>query len=362
MTDSIPMPGSIAPAAKRDRRRDRAMIRTWLGVVILMIVAMIVVGGATRLTNSGLSITEWKPIHGVVPPLNAAEWQEEFDKYRQIPQYQQINKGMSLDAFKSIFWWEWAHRLLGRLIGAVFFVPLVFFWVTGRIEKNLVPPLIGLFVLGGLQGAVGWWMVASGLVNRVDVSQYRLATHLTLACFILAATVWVRRGLGADDGDARDRVAPLKGMATFLIVLVFVQIFLGGLVAGLDAGFTYNTWPLMDGALIPSRVYEYEPVWRSVFEDVMTVQFDHRMVAYLLLVAAFIHAFQAFRVAPGSRAARRARFLALLVIAQAGIGVMTLLMVVPIDLALTHQFGAAVVLIAAVAHRRALAAPIPITD
>jgi cytochrome c oxidase assembly protein subunit 15 len=151
-------------------------------------------------------------------------------------------------------------------------------------------------------------------------------------------------------------------MATFLVVLVFVQIFLGGLVAGLDAGFTYNTWPLMDGALIPSRVYEYEPVWRSVFEDVMTVQFDHRMVAYLLLVAAFIHAFQAFRVAPGSRAARRARFLALLVIAQAGIGVMTLLMVVPIDLALTHQFGAAVVLIAAVAHRRALTDPIPITD
>ncbi|SHG49520.1 cytochrome c oxidase assembly protein subunit 15 [Kaistia soli DSM 19436] len=362
MTDSVEVAGSIAPAKLRDRRRDRALIRAWLGAVIIMIIAMIVVGGATRLTNSGLSITEWKPIHGVIPPLNLAEWQEEFAKYQQIPQYQQLNKGMSLDAFKSIFWWEWGHRLLGRLIGVVFFLPLLFFWFTGRIERKLVPPLLGLFVLGGLQGGIGWWMVASGLVNRVDVSQYRLATHLLIACLILAAAVWIRRGLAPPDGDAAVETAPLKGMATFLVLLVFMQIFLGGLVAGLDAGFTYNTWPLIDGAIIPSRVYQYDPMWRSVFEDVMTVQFDHRMVAYLLLVGALVHAFQSFRLARGSRAARRARHLAVLVLAQAGLGIATLLMVVPIDVALTHQFGAAVVLIAAVSHRRALSPPIPIDD
>ncbi|MBZ9938205.1 COX15/CtaA family protein [Mesorhizobium sp. BR1-1-16] len=362
MTDSVEVAGTIAPAKLRDRRRDRALIRAWLGAVIVMIIAMIVVGGATRLTNSGLSITEWKPIHGVIPPLNLSEWQEEFTKYQQIPQYQQLNKGMSLDAFKAIFWWEWGHRLLGRLIGVVFFLPLLFFWFTGRIERKLVPPLVGLFVLGGLQGGVGWWMVASGLVNRVDVSQYRLATHLVIACLILAAAVWIRRGLAPSDGDAPAATAPLKGMATFLVVLVFVQIFLGGLVAGLDAGFTYNTWPLIDGAIIPSRVYQYDPMWRSVFEDVMTVQFDHRMVAYLLLVGALVHAFQTFRLARGSRAARRARHLAVLVLAQAGLGIATLLLVVPIDVALTHQFGAAVVLIAAVSHRRALSSPIPIDD
>ncbi|MBN8998243.1 MAG: COX15/CtaA family protein [Rhizobiales bacterium] len=344
----------------RDRRRDRALIRAWLLAVIVMIVAMIVVGGATRLTDSGLSITEWKPIHGVIPPLNAAEWQEEFAKYQQIPQYKQLNAGMSLDAFKSIFWWEWGHRLLGRLIGVVFLVPFLLLWATGRIERRLLLPLFGLFVLGGLQGAVGWWMVASGLVERVDVSQYRLATHLLLACFILAAAVWIRRGLAPSDGDPQGQVAPLRGMAGFLVAVVLLQIFLGGLVAGLDAGFTYNTWPLMDGSLIPSRVYDYDPAWRSVFEDVMTVQFDHRLVAYLLFLGAAIHAFQAIRIARGTRAARRAVHLAALVLLQAALGVATLLMVVPIDVALTHQFGAAIVLIAAVSHRRALSPPIPI--
>jgi len=358
MSDGVPLAGE--KVAARDRSRDRQLIRAWLLAIIVMVVAMIVVGGATRLTESGLSITEWKPIHGVIPPLSVAEWQEEFDKYRQIPQYQQINKGMSLEAFKTIFWWEWAHRLLGRLIGVVFFVPFVLLWVTGRIERRLKLPLVGLFLLGGLQGAVGWWMVASGLVNRVDVSQYRLATHLVLACFILAATVWIRRGLAPDDGSDRKASAPLKGMAAFLVGLVLFQIFLGGLVAGLDAGFTYNTWPLMDGALIPSRVFDYDPAWRSVFEDVMTVQFDHRMVAYLLVVAVLIHAWQASRLVPRSRPARRAKHLVGLVLAQAALGVATLLMMVQIDVALTHQLGAAIVLIAAVSHWRALYPPVPV--
>ena len=187
---------SDAVRSERDRQlTNRALVRGWLYVVLLMLVALVLVGGATRLTNSGLSITEWKPIHGVIPPLDDAEWQEEFAKYQQIPEYAQINQGMSLEAFKRIFWWEWAHRILARGVGFVFALPLVFFWATRRIERGLGPKLVGLLALGGLQGAVGWWMVASGLVDRVDVSQYRLAIHLTLACLIFAATMIVARGL-----------------------------------------------------------------------------------------------------------------------------------------------------------------------
>ena len=358
--DGLAANGTAQRAPVRDRQRDRALIRIWLGAVILMVIAMIVVGGATRLTGSGLSITEWKPIHGVIPPIGDVEWQEEFAKYQQIPQYEIVNKGMTVGEFKQIFWWEWGHRLLGRMVGVVFFVPFVVLLLTGRIERRLVPRLLGLFALGGLQGAIGWWMVTSGLVNRISVSQYRLAIHLIIACFILAAAVWISRGLARDDGEDRKKTEPLKGMASFLVAVVFLQIFLGGLVAGLKAGLTYNTWPLMAGNIIPDGVYDYEPKWRSVFEDVMTVQFDHRVVAYLLFIAALIHMFQAWKLAPRSHAARRARHLALLVTAQAGIGIATLVAVVPLDLALLHQFGAAVVLWAAVGHRRALNEPTPI--
>ena len=188
-----------------DRARDRDLVRRWLFVVALLIVAMVVVGGATRLTHSGLSITEWQPIHGVVPPLDAAEWQEEFAKYQQIPEFKLVNPAMTLDEFKGIFWFEWAHRMLGRLIGLVLVVPLVVFLAMGRIERALVPKLVAIFVLGGIQGAIGWWMVASGLVERTDVSQYRLAIHLTFACGILAYVLWVARGLrpGSLDGAAR---------------------------------------------------------------------------------------------------------------------------------------------------------------
>jgi cytochrome c oxidase assembly protein subunit 15 len=360
-TDGLVTNGPLRGAPARDRTRDRSLIRIWLGAVILMVIAMIVVGGATRLTGSGLSITEWKPIHGVIPPIGEIEWQEEFAKYKQIPQYELVNKGMSLGEFKQIFWWEWGHRLLGRLIGVVFFVPFVLLWMSGRIERPLIPRLFGLFLLGGVQGGIGWWMVTSGLADRISVSQYRLAIHLTIACFILAVAVWISRGLVPDKGEDRAASAPLKGMASFLVAVVLVQIFLGGLVAGLKAGMTYNTWPLMDGSLIPSGVYSYDPAWRSVFEDVMTVQFDHRMVAYLLVIAALVHAFQAWKLVPRSHAARRARHLAVLVVAQAGIGIATLLAVTPLDLALLHQFGAAIVLWAAVSHRRALNLPTPVT-
>jgi cytochrome c oxidase assembly protein subunit 15 len=338
---------STGSTSARERIRDRALIRAWLVLVAAMIVAMVVVGGATRLTHSGLSITEWQPIHGVVPPLNDAEWQEEFAKYRQIPEFRLINPDMTLAQFKGIFWWEWAHRLLGRLIGVVVLVPLIGLWMGGRIESALKPKLIAIFLLGGLQGAVGWWMVASGLVERTDVSQYRLATHLTLACAILAYVVWVAQGLR----PARTEPAPaaVRRVAALMVALAFVQIFLGGLVAGLDAGLTLNTWPLMDGSLVPSGLLAQSPAWVNVFENVTTVQFDHRLGAYLLFALALGHAFQV----RNTGLAGSAWLVAALVTVQAGVGIATLVSVVPLPLALLHQFGAVAVLIAAVTHLRA---------
>jgi cytochrome c oxidase assembly protein subunit 15 len=326
----------------------RQAVRVWLYVIAVMIVAMVVVGGATRLTESGLSITEWQPIHGAIPPLSEAEWEEEFARYRQIPQYEILNKGMTLAEFKTIFWWEWAHRLLGRLIGVAFFVPLVFFWATGRVSRDLKLPLAAIFVLGGLQGAVGWWMVASGLTERTDVSQYRLAIHLTFACVILAYVVWVARGLAPRGIAVAAR--GVQFVASLIVALVLLQIFLGGLVAGLNAGMTFNTWPLMDGAIVPSGLLIQEPAWRNLFENVATVQFDHRMVGYLLFAAALLHAWQA----RASSHRRGALLLAHLVALQAVIGVATLLLVVPLHLALTHQLGAVIVLWTAVSHRRGM--------
>ncbi|MEW6121083.1 MAG: COX15/CtaA family protein [Pseudomonadota bacterium] len=323
-------------------------VRLWLAFVAALIVAMVVVGGATRLTESGLSITEWKPVTGALPPLSEAQWQAEFDKYKAIPQYEILNKGMGLEGFKRIFWWEWAHRLLGRVIGFAFLLPFLYFAVRGVMRGPLLWKCLGLFVLGGLQGAIGWWMVASGLTQRVSVSQYRLAVHLTLACIILAATVAVARGLAG-----RPRLSATAGVrwgAGALVVLILVQIFSGGLVAGLDAGMTFNTWPLMDGALIPpaEKLAVISPAWRNLFENVMTVQFQHRMIAYTLWAAALLHAVHAGR--HGGGAARQAWILFGLVSLQAALGIFTLLLVVPIDIALAHQFGATVVLIYATHH------------
>ncbi|MCR4266032.1 COX15/CtaA family protein [Nitratireductor sp. ZSWI3] len=337
---------------------NRKLVRYWLYFVLLTLFALVLVGGATRLTESGLSITEWKPIHGIIPPLSEAEWQEEFAKYRQIPEYQQINKGMSLDAFKTIFWWEWAHRLLARSVGFVFALPLAFFWLTGRLEGHLKPKLLGILALGGFQGAVGWWMVASGLAERVDVSQYRLATHLTIACLIFAATALVARGLAPHSaGRAGEGVRRFAG---WMVIAVLLQIYLGGLVAGLRAGMTYNTWPLMDGALVPGGLFVQSPFWINLFENPKTVQFMHRLGAYALLVLAVWQALFVMRAAPRTTHARRAVLFALLVLVQAAIGITTLLMVVPIDVALTHQGIALVLLFFACAHWRAAKGPYPV--
>ncbi|HEY5080620.1 MAG TPA: COX15/CtaA family protein [Bauldia sp.] len=340
-----------APAAQRDRKADRRLVRAWLVVVALMIMAMVVVGGATRLTHSGLSITKWQPIHGVVPPLTDAQWHEEFAAYQQIPEYQQLNQGMTLDGFKAIFWWEYAHRLLGRLIGVVVLLPLIFFWATGRLEPALKPRVVAIFLLGGLQGAVGWWMVASGLEDRTDVSQYRLAAHLVLACIILAYVLWIARGLSPTEIVSR---ASLRLVALVIVGVTFLQIFMGGLVAGLDAGMTYNTWPLMDGALVPGGLFLQQPRWRNLFEAVATVQFDHRIGAYALWVLIVAHAWQCRMY----RQASSAWLLAVLVTVQAILGISTLLHAVPLPLALLHQFGAVIVLSAAVTHLRAMLRPL----
>ncbi len=352
---------AASPVMDRNRDlRNRALVRGWLYVVLLVLFALVVVGGSTRLTGSGLSITEWKPIHGVIPPLNQAEWQEEFLRYQQIPQYSEINKGMSLDDFKSIFWWEWAHRLLARGVGVVFALPLLFFWATRRIECGLGPKLSGILLLGGMQGAIGWWMVASGLVDRVSVSQYRLATHLTLAALIFIATMVVARGLAPHSEPAADR--PMQRLAGFLVLLVLIQLYLGGLVAGLRAGLTYNTWPLMDGRLIPGDLFIIEPFWRNLFENPKTVQFIHRIGAYVVFLVALWQMILTFRREPGTTHARRSVVLFALVTAQAAIGIATLLMHVPMDVALTHQAFALVVLGFAAAHWRGTKGAYPLPE
>ncbi|MEM5473271.1 COX15/CtaA family protein [Hoeflea sp. AS60] len=331
--------------------RNRTAQRIWLSIVLVAILALVLVGGATRLTDSGLSITEWKPIHGVIPPMSEAEWQEELELYRQIPEYQLINKGMSLDEFKTIYWWEWAHRFLARSVGVLFGLPFLFFLVTGRIEKRLRWPLFGLLVLGGLQGAVGWWMVASGLVDRVDVSQYRLATHLTLACLIFAAIVWVMRGLAPHSTDPVPSIG-LKRGAGALAGLVLVQIYLGGLVAGLDAGLASSTWPLMNGAIVPEGLMEISPVWRNFFENELTVQFVHRLGGYLLFTLTLWHMVAFIRRGRESTHCRRAVLLFGMVTIQAMIGIVVILTQVPVGWALVHQGWAVVVLGFAVAHWR----------
>ena len=325
--------------------RALAPVRIWLYAVAALIVAMIVVGGATRLTESGLSITEWKPVTGALPPLSQADWQAEFDKYKTIPQYEILNKGMGLEDFKRIYWWEWGHRLLGRLIGVAFFLPFLWFAVRGVLRGRLLAQTFGLFLLGGLQGAIGWWMVASGLSERTSVSQYRLAVHLTLACIILAAIVGVARAIS---GAPRVAAGALqRGLAWAVLALVLVQIFAGGLVAGLDAGMAYNTWPLMDGHIVPplEQLAAAQPFWRNLFENALTVQFNHRMLAYGLWALALAQAL-ALHTLPAP-AARRGWLVFAAVSAQAALGILTLVHQVPIDLALAHQFGAAVVLILA---------------
>ena len=292
-----------ASGAARDRTKDRRAVRIWLYAIAALVLAMVVVGGATRLTESGLSITEWKPVTGAIPPMSEEAWQEEFLKYQQIPEYQEINQGMSLAEFKNIFWWEWAHRLLARLIGVFFVVPFLWLWATGRIERGLWPRLIAIFALGGLQGVAGWWMVASGLSERTDVSQYRLAIHLMLATLIFGYTIWVAHGLRPARAIAQYPVNATRRFAEILIALVVLQIYFGALVAGIEAWRAATDWPALAGSLAPDGMFIIDPLWRNFFENMLLVQFQHRIVAYLIAVLVVVHAVMIARRMPGSRTA-----------------------------------------------------------
>ena len=332
--------------------RQARAIKLWLYAVAAMVLAIVLVGGATRLTESGLSITEWKPVMGVMPPLTETQWQSEFEKYQAIPQYHALNSGMGLDAFKTIYWWEWTHRLIARSIGVVFLLPFLWFWWQGWITAELRNRLALIFALGALQGAVGWWMVASGLADRIEVSQYRLATHLVLACLIYVALLWTAQRFDRPRQIKERAPARIRFGAGSLLVLVLAQIYLGAIVAGLRAGRIYNTWPLIDGAFIPdrARLFFNAPLWRNFFENTLTVQFDHRMLAYAIFVLALAQAFAATRALKRGPAVTGAVLLAAAVTLQAALGIWTLLMVAPLDLALAHQAGAMIVLTIATVH------------
>jgi heme a synthase len=334
-----------------------AAVRRWLYGLAGLVVAMVAVGGATRLTGSGLSITEWRPVTGAIPPLSDAAWLSEFAKYKASPQYALLNQGMSLAEFQFIYWWEWAHRQLGRLIGLMFFLPFLWFWGTGALSRRLALTLLAIGALGGLQGAVGWIMVASGLKpGMTAVAPIKLTLHLLLAGAILAALLWVATGLNGTARSSREQ-GSIRGTAFLLLGLVFVQIALGGLVAGSKAGLAYNSWPLMDGGLAPSLdgLFAVRPWIENFVDNVGLVQLNHRLGAYLVVGLAVFHAVQARRAGgtgEGWTTARRAAFLATLVTAQLALGIVTLLLAVPLWAGLAHQILAMVVLGTAVVHAR----------
>ena len=339
---------AVAQTASFDAR---LAVRFWLIAVAGLVFLMVLVGGATRLTESGLSITQWKPVTGVLPPLNGAEWQAEFDRYKQIPQFAKLNQDMTLDGFKAIFWWEWAHRLLARVVGAAFILPALWFWWKGQLPGALGRQVAVATGLLALEPIVGWWMVTSGLSERTEVAQERLALHLLIAAAMFGALIYAAVGLG--DG-ARSRGMP-RGFAIsawIFAALIFCQLGLGALVAGLRAGLIYNTWPLMGSKLIPGEAFRPNPL-QAIFGDAATAQFDHRMIAYTVVGFAIVQAIAALRATPGSPLASRAVVLAAIALFQVALGIATLLAIVPIELALAHQALALALLGLAVVHLRA---------
>jgi heme a synthase len=352
---------------KINSAKTNKFMRLWLGSLIILVLIMISIGGATRLTGSGLSITEWKPIAGMIPPLSAETWGAEFERYKQIPQYKLQNAGISLEEFKPLFWWEWGHRQLGRFIGLVYIIGFIGLMVAGAIRGRKAVIFTGIGLLLGLQGLAGWIMVHSGLQEgMVAVAPIRLAVHLTLAFLFLGSLVWMFAGEKqaassqervplplrervpdrAGEGESTDInnrfFYPTKMLYT-LCALILWQVVLGALVAGNKAGLVYNTWPLMDGALIPpaSAMFFEQPWWRNFFDNHLMVQFNHRIGAYILLIVALVHAWHAWRIAPRSKFARSAIHLAGLITLQAGVGIMTLLIHVPLWAGLLHQSMAA---------------------
>lgn len=336
-----------------DTPKSRRFVTAWIALTLVLVALMVVVGGATRLTGSGLSITEWKPITGAIPPIGEAAWAEEFGKYRESPQYRLQNAGMSLGEFQFIYWWEWGHRQLGRAIGFIFAFGLFVAAVTRRVSLREGLVLFAMGLLLGTQGAIGWIMVASGLQpGMTAVAPVKLTLHLGFALLFFSTLVLFLNHLGRFGRDGRAVSWGLRAGAFGVLALSFVQILLGGLVAGSKAGFTFNTWPLMDGGLAPSRdtLFAVTPWWENFVDNVALVQLNHRLGAYLLLAAVIAYAFAALRPGVDPRAGRRAVWLAGVVVAQAALGIATLVAVVPVSLGLAHQFGAVVLLAVAVAN------------
>ena len=339
-SSSFDSPHRLAPAAD-ERRGDARAVAAWLLACCALVFAMVVVGGVTRLTHSGLSITEWQPIVGTLPPLNDAQWSEAFLKYQATPESAQVNPGMSLDAFKGIFWWEYFHRLLGRAIGAVFLLPLLWFIARRRIPSGYALKLFGIFVLGALQGALGWYMVQSGLVDDPRVSHLRLTAHLGVALVIFAAMLWTAlsllyQGVRSEGAGA----GSLRRQAYLLTALVFVMALTGGLVAGIRAGFAYNTFPLMNGHLVPPEILMIDPWYLNFFNNMATVQFDHRLLAWMLAVLVPIFWWRARSSTAGRQVGVGANLLLAMLAVQLTLGICTLLFVVPVPLAAAHQAGA----------------------
>lgn len=325
-------------------------IAIWLLVCCALVFAMVIVGGVTRLTGSGLSIVEWQPLIGTIPPLTQEDWEVLLEKYRQIPQYQEVNKGMTLDEFKSIFWWEYFHRLLGRAIGLVYFVPFIYFVIRKQVDRPLGLKLLGIFVLGGLQGLMGWYMVMSGLVNNIYVSQYRLTAHLGLAFVIFAAMFWVATGLlSSGNSQQRERIG-LQGLRRFSFLIstvIFTMVLSGGFVAGIHAGLAHNTFPLMSGYLIPPDLFLLEPWYRNFFENMTTVQFNHRLIAWLLAFLVPLFWIKARKYPLSASQQWACHLLLLALVMQISLGIATLLLVVPLPLAAAHQAGAMLLFTAA---------------
>ncbi|SFS11044.1 heme A synthase [Yoonia litorea] len=336
----------------------RALIRGWLMVLFGLVVVMIVVGGLTRLTDSGLSITEWKPVTGALPPMSEAAWQDEFDKYRAIPEYQLQNRGMSMSEFKVIYWWEWGHRQLGRFIGLVWAAGFVFFLATRKMPTGWTGRLLFIGALGGVQGAIGWWMVSSGLEEgMLDVASYRLATHLGLAFVIFGFIAWYVYLLGRSQADlmqARRGSDPrLMRLGSVLVGFAFLQIILGALVAGIDAGRAFPDWPLMAGGFLPPQPFDLQPMWRNFFEDAGLVQFMHRMAGYGLFLFGLFVWWRARQSANGqTRYAFNAMMAVMLL--QMVLGIVTVIYSAPWQIAIVHQLGA-VILWALILRARFLA-------
>ncbi|MEP3244893.1 MAG: COX15/CtaA family protein [Sneathiella sp.] len=336
---------TTAPSSYPNARQENAsLIAGWLLIVALLVFSMVILGGVTRLTNSGLSMVEWRPVTGWLPPLTEMAWNAEFDKYKAFPEYQKVNHGMTLSEFKEIFAFEYGHRLLGRIIGLAFFVPFVVFFLFGKIQMSLVPRLLGLFILGGAQGVMGWVMVKSGLVDHPDVSHYRLTAHLGLACLIFCALLWTALDLLYPKAGPGGRPQAVLKWARIVFGLVFLQILIGGFVAGLNAGFIYNEWPMMGEGFLPDDLFSLSPIYLNFLENIATIQFTHRMTAYLVILAAITLYFVGRVPGIGDRARSGIMMLMLAILLQVGLGIWTLLAVVPVLLGALHQAGGMIVL------------------